>query len=177
MAVQKYISDIKTINWSNQIVYDSLSNLEFLNILMSPENMKRVKQYLGDKADQFNVEEFTANRDSCSFKISPVGTIGFQIINREEPKAIKMGSSNESPIKFTMWVQILPIDETSCKIRLTIHTELDMMTKMMIGKKLKKGVNQIADAFTQIPFGTIQEMNKQSDSNNTISIDDIQSNN
>jgi hypothetical protein len=177
MATQKYVSEIKIINWSNNIVYESLSNLSFLNTLMSPENMERVKQQLGDKADKFNIEDFYADRNTCSFKISPIGTIGFQIINREEPKAIKMGSSNESPIKFTIWIQILPIDANTCKIRLTLHTELDMMTKMMIGKKLKKGVDQIADTFSQIPFGSIQAMNNESEKNNTFSIDDIQSEN
>ena len=168
MAIQKYESDVKTINWSNQIVYDSLSNLNFLNTMFSPENMNRVKQQLGDKADQFNVEEFTADRNSCHFKISPVGTIGINIINREEPKAIKLISEDGGPIKFTIWIQILPVSQTACKIKLTLHTELNMMMKMMVGSKLKKGINQAADALDKIPFGTIQAMN-QNDSDEYLS--------
>jgi len=160
MGIQKNTSDIKTINWNNETVYDSLSNLEFLNFLFSPENIDRVKSQLGDKADQFNIENFTADRDSCSFSISPMGTIGFKIVNREAPKAIKMVSEEGGPFKFTFWVQILPIDGYTSKIRLTLHTELNMMTKMMIGGKLKKGINQVADAFSQIPFGAIQSYNQ-----------------
>lgn len=160
MAIQKYTSDVKTVNWSNQIVYDSLSNLNFLNTMFSPENMNQAKQQLGDQADKFNVEEFTANRDSCQFKISPVGTIAINIVNREAPKAIKLVSEDGGPIAFTIWIQILPLNETSCKIKLTLHTELNMMMKMMVGNKLKKGINQAADALDKIPFGTIQAMNQ-----------------
>ena len=164
MSIQKYTSDVKTINWNNLIVYDSLSNLEFLNILMSPENMERVKQQLGDKADKFNIEDFSADRDSCSFSISPVGKFSLRIANREKPKAIKLVSEQDSPIGFKFWIQILPINDTSCKIKLTLHTELNMMMKMMVGKKLDNGLNQIADAFTQIPFGTIQSLNQDDSS-------------
>lgn len=160
MAIQKNTSEVKIINWSNSAVYDSLSNLEFLNFLFSPENIDRVKEQLGENADKINIENFTADRDSCRFTISPVGTIGFNIANREEPKAIKLKSSAESPFSFTIWIQLLPVNENTCKMLLTLHTELNMMMKMMIGNKLKKGVNQIADAFTQIPFGAIQNLNQ-----------------
>ncbi len=165
MSIQKYVSDVKIINWSNTIVYDSLSNLEFLNFLFSPENMERAKQQLGKDADKFNVEEFKADRDSCSFKVSPVGTIGLRIVEREAPKAIKLISDVGSPIAFKLWIQVLPVSENTCKIRLTLHTELNMMMKMMVGKKLTEGINQIAGAFTQIPFGSIQTLNQENKEN------------
>ncbi len=161
MAVQKYTSDVKIVNWSNPIVYNSLSNLEFLNTLLSSENINRAKQQMGDNADKFNIEEFSADKDSCSFKISPIGTISLRIIERDSLKLIKLISEQGSPIAFKFWIQILPINETSCKIKLTLHTELNMMMKMMVGKKLDQGINQIADAFTQIPFGMIQNLNQK----------------
>ncbi len=160
MAVQKYTSDVKLLNWSNTIVYNSLSDLTFLNTLFNPENMERVKQQLGDKAGKFNIEEFSADKDSCSFKISPVGTISLRIVERDEPRLIKLVSEQGSPIDFKFWIQILPVNETSCKIRLTLHTELNMMIKMMVGNKIEAGINQVADAFAQIPFGTIQNLNQ-----------------
>ena len=167
MGVQKYTSKVKIINWSNAIVYNSLSNLNFLNILFNPDNLERVKHQLGEQADKFNIEDFRADKDSCTFKIAPVGAISFRIVEREESKLIKIISEAESPITFKFWIQILPVNENSCKIRLTLHTELNVMLKMMLGKKLDKGINQIADAFTQIPFGMIQNLN-QSEANNII---------
>ena len=159
MGLQKYVSDVKVINWSNEVVYDRLSNLETLNFMFNPENLERAKQQLGDKADKFKIEDFVADRDSCSFNVSPVGTVGLKIIEREELKTVKISSDSISGMEFTLWVQILPANEYSCKIRLTIHAELNMVMKMMIGKKLKKGVNQFADGMAQIPFGNIPSPN------------------
>jgi len=158
MGVQKYVSDVKILSWSNEIVYDRLSNLEFLNFLFNPENLDRAKQQMGDKADKFNIEDFSADRDSCSFTVSPVGQIGLRIVERKDLKSIKV-TNDAGPMDFTIWIQTLPINDFSSKLRLTIHTELNMMMKMMIGKKLKEGINQIAEGFTQIPFGNIPSSN------------------
>jgi len=158
MGVQKYVSDVKTLNWSNEIVYDRLSNLEFLNVLFNPANLERAKQQLGEKADKFNIENFSADRDSCRFTISPIGEIGLRIVEREDLKTIKL-TNDGGPMSFTIWIQVLPVSSVASKIRLTIHTELNMMMKMMVGKKLKQGINQVAEGFTQIPFGAIPSAN------------------
>ena len=155
MATQKYVSDIKTVNWSNQIVYDKLSNLEFLNLMFSPESMERVKQQMGDKAPDMKIENFIADRDTCSFEISPIGKVAFHIAEREEPKTIKLISDAPTQFQFKLWIQLLPLNANQCKMRITLHIELNMMIKMMIGKKLDKGINQIADGIAQIPFGMI----------------------
>jgi len=168
MGNQKHTSQVKVINWNTEVVYGSLSNLEFLNFLFLPENMERVKQQLGDKADKFNIEDFTADQDSCSFKISPIGTVSLRIVERENLKLIKLISEKGTPIQFTFWIQILPVNETSCKIRLTLQTELNMMMKMVVGNKLEKGIEQIAEAFTQMPFDAIYNFN-QNHSNHQIS--------
>jgi len=155
MAVQKYVSDVKTINWDNQIVYEKLSDLSFLNLMFGQENMERVKQQMGDKAPKINIENFIANRDNCSFEIKPIGNIAFFVADREEPKTIKLISETTSKFKFILWIQILPLGNSQCKMRMTLHTELNMMMKMMLGKKLGAGLNQIADGITQMPFGMI----------------------
>jgi hypothetical protein len=155
MATQKYVSDIKTVNWNNQIVYDKLSNLSFLNIMFGPENMERIKQQMGDKAPDMDIKNFIADRDTCSFDMPPIGKIAFHIEEREEPKTIKIVSDESIQFQFKLWIQLLPISNTQCKIRVTLHIELNMMMKMMIGKKLNKGINQITDGIAQIPFGMI----------------------
>ena len=155
MGVQKYISSVKTVNWSNNVVYDKLSNLEFLNFMFSPENMERVKSQMGDKASDMNIENFSADRDTCQFKLPKVGMIGLRIVEREELKVVKIVTDEGTPIKLTMWVQILPLNDASCKIRVTIHASLNVMMKVMLGKKLEGGIEQIADGLAQIPYGMI----------------------
>ena len=155
MATQKYVSDIKTINWENSIVYHKLSNLEFLNIMFNPESLARVKQQMGDKAADMNIQNFVADKDSCSFDMPPIGNIKFHIEERIEPKTIKIASDASTQFQFRLWIQLLPKTSTQCKMRITLHTELNMMMKMMVGKKLEGGINQIADGIAQIPFGMI----------------------
>jgi len=155
MALKKYVSDVKTVNWNNQIVYDKLSDLSFLNIMFGPENMERVKQQMGEKAPDMNIKNFVADRDTCSFDMPPIGTIALHIEEREDPKTVKIVSDATTQFQFKLWVQLLPINDTQCKMRVTLHIELNMMMKMMIGKKLDKGINQIADGIAQIPFGMI----------------------
>jgi len=155
MATQKYVSDIKTINWENSIVYHKLSNLEFLNIMFNPESLARVKEQMGDKAADMNIQNFVADRDRCSFDVAPMGHISFYVEEREEPKTIKIRSEESTPFQFRLWIQLLPVNSTQCKMRITLHTELNMMMKMMVGKKLEGGINQIADGIAQIPFGMI----------------------
>ena len=155
MATQKYVSDIKTITWENSQVYNKLSNLEFLNLLFNPESLARVKQQMGDKAPDMNIQNFEADRDSCSFDIAPMGRMSFYVEEREEPKTIKIRSDETAPIRFVLWIQLLPFNNTQCKMRITLHTELNMMMKMMVGKKLDEGINQIADGIAKIPFEMI----------------------
>jgi len=155
MSTQKYVSDIKTINWSNKIVYDKLSDLSFLNKLFSPEAIDRIKTQMGDNAPDINVDDFYADKDSCSFAIPKLGYISFYILEREEPKTIKIISDSDTKFNFKFWIQLLPKNQNQTKMRITLHIELDAMTKMMLGKKISKGINQIADGISQIPFGMI----------------------
>ena len=51
-----------------------------------------------------------------------------------------------SPLPFNLWVQLLPITDTSCKMRLTIKADLNPFVKGMISKPLQAGLEKLADA-------------------------------
>lgn len=155
MSIQKYVSGVKTIYWNNKLVYDKLADLSNLNVFFNPDNLEKVKNQLGDKADKFSIDNFTATADSCSFTIAQAGQITLNVIEREEPKTIKIQSQAGIPGNFTLWIQLLPVDENSCKTRLTLHADLNMMMRSLLGKKLKKGIDQFADGLAKIPFGNI----------------------
>ncbi len=155
MAKQKHISSIRELDWNNQVVYNQLSSLEFLNFLFNPAAIEKAKEQMGDKASKFNIENFTADKDSCSFDLPPMGRISLRIDDREELKSIRIISEEGSPIAFTLWIQILPVSNDRCKMRITLHTELNMMMKMMIGKKLEGSADKIADTLQQFPYGAM----------------------
>jgi hypothetical protein len=151
MGTEKYISEIKLISSSQEAVYNRLSNLNNLEQLFDPsriENMKR--QYPG--APEIKLDNFRATTDECSFSISPIGTIGVQVVEREPSKLIKLTGSNSVPFQFNCWIQLLAVNGSSCKVKITLHADLNPMIKILVDKHLKEGVDRVADALTRIPY-------------------------
>lgn len=151
MALEKYISEIKTVNYPQEVVYSRLSNLKNLEKFFDPEKLAAVKDKVPNAPD-INIEEFSATEDDCSFKISPLGMIGVRVVEREPFKTIKIEGNESVPFSVNFWIQLLPLNEESCKIRLTLHADLSPMIKMMVNKHLEEGINRIADAVTKIQF-------------------------
>ena len=131
-----YESDIKTISSSEEMVFGILSDLN---------NLKKLQDNpaLADK-----VKDLKFDTDSCSFSVDPVGKVGFKIIEREPFKTIKFESEN-SPVKVNVWIQLKQVEENDTKLKLTLKADLPMMIKMMVDKKLKDGINAIADVLAK----------------------------
>lgn len=113
--MSKFESSIKVIPYSQQAVYNTLSDLT---------NVERIK----DKIPQDKLEGLTFDRDSISMSMKPVGQVSMRIVNREEPKTIKFQSEN-SPLSFFFWIQLLPVTEGQCKMRLTIDADVPFFLK------------------------------------------------
>ena len=136
--MSKYESGVKQIPHPQAAVYSTLSDLS---------NIERVKDRI--PADQ--VKDLAFDRDSVSVNVPPVGSIKLRIIDRDEPKCIKFETEN-SPVPFNLWVQLLPVTETTCKMRVTVKADIPLFLKPMIGNKLQDGVDKIADALAMLPY-------------------------
>lgn len=90
------------------------------------------------------VENWQADNDSCSFTVQNFN-VGFNIIEREEFKTIKISGNELVPLEFYLWIQLKEVAPYDTRMRITIKAELNMMMKMMLGKKLEEGVNTLAD--------------------------------
>ncbi len=136
--MSKFESSIKVIPYSQQAVYNTLSDLT---------NVERIK----DKIPQDKLEGLTFDRDSISMSMKPVGQVSMRIVNREEPKTIKFQSEN-SPLSFFFWIQLLPVTEGQCKMRLTIDADVPFFLKKMVQGPLAEGIEKIAEALAMIPY-------------------------
>lgn len=134
----KFESSVKTIPYPQQAVYDMLSDLT---------NIERVKARIPED----KLKDLTFDKDSISISVSPVGNVTMRIIEREEPKTIKFESVN-SPMPFNFWIQLLPLTDTTSKMRLTIKADIPFMLKGMVSGPLQDGVEKIADALAMIPY-------------------------
>lgn len=111
------------------------------------------------------VENWEADDDRCSFKVQ--GFTMRLVMDRE-----MMTSSNgnfsikviaeESPMDFAFWLQLKEVGAMETRLRVVIDVELNMMMKMMVGSKLQKGVDSIAE---QIAAGFNQGMEQMRSGN------------
>ena len=136
--MSKFESSIRQINYPQQVVYQGLSNLD---------NLSKIQ----DKIPEDKANDLTFDIDSVSINVPPVGKITMRIVDREEPKTIKF-ETVESPLPFNFWIQLLPVTETSCKMKLTLKAELNPFIKGMVSKPLKDGIEKIADVLQMIKY-------------------------
>lgn len=105
-------------------------------------------------AVQDKVEEWQADENSCSFKVKGF-TVNLQIVAKEAPKYVKIQSGEDGvPIDFTFWIQLQSAGPYDTRMRLVLHAELNMMMRMMIGGKLQKALDQIAEAMAKAMNGS-----------------------
>ena len=136
--MSKYESSIKTVPYPQEAVYRNISDLS---------NLARIR----DRIPSDKVQEFTFDQDSVSVSVPPVGQITLRIVEREEPKCIKF-EAVQSPLPFKLWVQILPIDEQTSKMKVTVDADIPMMLKPMVSGPLQDGVEKVADALALIDY-------------------------
>ncbi|MFI3295132.1 MAG: polyketide cyclase [Rikenellaceae bacterium] len=90
------------------------------------------------------VEQWEADDDTCSF-IAKGYRVSLAIIEREQDKLIKIGEGEGgTPFPFSFWLQLKEVGANDTRMRIVLDAQLNMMMKMMIGGKLQKAVDQIA---------------------------------
>ncbi|MCD7962638.1 MAG: polyketide cyclase [Rikenellaceae bacterium] len=135
--MEKYESKQVKINKPASMVYMSISDFNNFTPMLQ------------DKVDDWNVDG-----DTCSFKIK-----GFparlRIMEKTPCECIKITGDEGSPFEFFFWIQLKQIADNDTRMKLTMHVKLNMMMKMMVGKKLEKGIDEMAEkmaeAFNNIP--------------------------
>ena len=73
-------------------------------------------------------------------------TARLRIVDREPGKTIKIQGEEGNPVDFTFWLQLKEVAPYDTRMRIVVHAELNMMMKMLIGKKLQGAVDQMAEA-------------------------------
>ena len=134
----KFESSVKQIPYSQQAVYDNISDLR---------NLEKVK----DRIPEDKVSDFTFDEDTVGLNVQPVGELKLRICEREEPKCVKF-ETVQSPVPFNVWIQVLPVDEQNSKMKVTVKAELNPFIKSMVEKPLQEAVEKIADALALVKY-------------------------
>ena len=134
MAKLEIVSKIGKIQNQQERIFKFLSDFRNFDRLVPPET-----------------ENWSSTEDTCRFKVKGQH-IGLEIMDREPNKTIKIRSSDDSALPFLLWIQLLEKDAYDTRVRLTIHSEVNMMMKLAIKKQLKKALDQLVDQMSIIPY-------------------------
>lgn len=138
--MSKFESSIKQIPYPVEAVYKNISDLS---------NLERVR----DRVPEDKLQDFSFDSDSVQVSVPPVGTIKLRIIEREENKCVKF-EAEQSPLPFNLWIQVLPVDNATSKMKVTVKADIPIMLKGMVAGPLQDGIEKIADVLAQIPYNS-----------------------
>ena len=128
----QFESSVKMVPAPVETIFNTLSDLN---------NLEKIK----DKIPADKVKDFSFDADSCSFSVTPVGNLKVVVIEREPYKTIKFGTEN-SPVPFFMWIQLLPVTDNESK------AELNPFIHKMIAKPLQDGLEKMAEVLSNISY-------------------------
>ena len=134
----KFESGVKNIQASQEAVYQKLSDLN---------NLEKVKERLPED----KVKNLSFDADSMTVEVNPVGKITLRIVEKEPFKCIKFETA-ASPLPFNLWIQLLPVTVTECKMKLTIGMDINPFMKAMVQKPLQEGLEKMAEMLSLIPY-------------------------
>ncbi|MBD8347724.1 MULTISPECIES: polyketide cyclase [unclassified Dysgonomonas] len=139
----EYISDIKTIPYSDQEIFTVLSDLRKLDLIK-------------DKIPQDKIKDFSYDQDSCTVTVDPIGKVRFVIVEREPNSTIKF-EAEQLPFKLTLWIQLKQSTAEETKMKLTVKADINAFLKPMISKPLQNGLDKMAETLATIPYGDLAE--------------------
>lgn len=158
----KYESSVKRIYAPVANVYTKLSDLNNLAAIRErmadPAFEQVIRQQMGDKLNESQLQQardvvsrMQFDRDTATVEAGPVGSVSLRIVEREEPKLVKLQAEN-SPIPANLWIQLLPAGDGQTAMKVTLGVELNFFMKQMVKGKLKDAVERLADMLAMLPY-------------------------
>lgn len=134
----RFESSVKEIPFSEEKVFNKISVLSNLNSIK-------------DKVPADKVQDLEFTDDTLSFSVSPVGKISLEVVERTPFKCVKYGST-VSPMPFTLWVQLVALGESECKVKVTLEAELNPFIKNMVKKPLAEGLEKMVEMLSKVQY-------------------------
>ena len=162
MAV-KFESNVKYVSYSQKQVYNVLSDLSKIRKVAKTFDVQRPgMDFQMNFLDEDTMEIQAKGVSVTIHVVSPDAlemtakgmTVTLRVVEREDLKLVKLSADN-SPVPFTMWIQILPVDALQAKLKVTISVEVSMFMKPMISKPCKEGVEMFANLLSIFRYDSL----------------------
>ena len=131
----KIVSKIGHIRKSAATIYEFLSDFRNFEKLVPTDK----------------IQDWTCTSDTCNFSIMGIGKASLKITEKTPVNFIKIVSDQETPVKFVLWADIDPVDETSSELKITIDPDISPVMLTMIKSQLK--------SFLDMLIGEVEKIN------------------
>jgi carbon monoxide dehydrogenase subunit G len=111
----EFISPSGTINASSSLVYNFVSDIRNFSRFVPEETVKN----------------WVADSDSCSFEISPAGSVTVKLTERIPTSLVKFEGVALQNTDFKVWVQLKETDASVTRFRIVLRAGLNPFYKMM----------------------------------------------
>lgn len=118
---------------------------QIYNFLTNFDNFKSL-------VPQDKVQDWSSDENSCSFSVPPIGKTGFQIVDKEPSKLIKLTSIGQTQYSFQFWIQLKALSDNETAIKLTMDADINPMMAAMAKGPLKKFLDTLVDRLEQIDY-------------------------
>jgi hypothetical protein len=106
---------------------------------------------LEGKLPKDKISNLKYDADTVSFDVAMYGSVEMNVVERTPFKCIKFVAS-KSPLPLTIWIQIVPVADEECKIKITAGLEVNMFMKSIVSKPVNEGLEKFADALSVIQY-------------------------
>lgn len=154
MAELKIVSEIFKIDSTIESIYSFLSDFNRIGMVVNMAKQMGGAEQMGKLAEK--IEDVRFSEDACMVQVKDLGEVAVKIVEKEHPKLIKLAGDENVPFQFNLWIQLLENGPYDTRMRLTFEGEMNMVMKMMLKGKLEKGINQLGEGLTKIPYMMFQ---------------------
>lgn len=158
MSTTKIASEIFKIDSPIRDVYALLSDFYRIGKLFEMAKQMGMPDSAEMKKISDQIEGIRFTGDACYITVKNLGEVAVKIVELQDPKLIKLGGDGNVPFEFNVWIQLLENGPYDTRMKITFQGELNMMMKMLLKGKLEKGINQLGEGLTKIPYGLLKNM-------------------
>ena len=146
-----FFSEAKTVQYPNTEVFQILSDLR---------NLRYLKDHVPEDGSMDKLDKFQFEEDSCSVSVDPVGSVKFNVVDRQPDSLIKL-EAEKTPFALHLFIEIGQISENETRLQVVAKAELNAFIKTMVSKPLQKAVDTMVEMISLMPYDEVKNQNSE----------------
>ncbi len=155
MATTEFVSEVRKIDSPIWCVYGFLSDFRKIGKVVDMAKEFGLPQDFRTQNLLDKMEGVSFTKDSCHIMLKNLGELVLSIVERDDPKLIKLRGAGAIPIEFNIWIQLLDNGPYDTRMKITFRGEMSLIVKMVMKGNIEKGIDLLSKALTKLPYCSI----------------------